>query len=105
MDWAKVMGRNQAADGTPVGAAHSNPILDTRQYKSCLVGTECSSDARTDHPKGENSVLEADSQVHRGTPKECEVGACDQRRDGDSVVEGRDQKGNEECSAGFRVPR
>jgi hypothetical protein len=31
--WAKVTGRKRAADGTPVGVAHSNPILDTREYK------------------------------------------------------------------------
>jgi hypothetical protein len=30
---AKVMGRKRASDGTPVGAAHSNPILDTHEYK------------------------------------------------------------------------
>jgi hypothetical protein len=30
---AKVTGRKRAADGTPVGVAHTNPILDTREYK------------------------------------------------------------------------
>jgi hypothetical protein len=30
---AKVMGRKRAADGTPVGVAHSSPILDTREYE------------------------------------------------------------------------
>jgi hypothetical protein len=30
---AKVTGRKRAADGTPVGVAHSNPILDTREYE------------------------------------------------------------------------
>jgi hypothetical protein len=30
---AKVMGRKHASDGTPVGVAHSNPILDTREYE------------------------------------------------------------------------
>jgi hypothetical protein len=30
---AKVTGRKRAVDGTPVGVAHSNPILDTREYK------------------------------------------------------------------------
>jgi hypothetical protein len=30
---AKVMGRKRAADGTPVGVAHSNPILDTYEYE------------------------------------------------------------------------
>jgi hypothetical protein len=29
----KVTGRKLAADGMPVAAAHSNPIVDTRQYK------------------------------------------------------------------------
>jgi hypothetical protein len=30
---AKVTGQKRAADGTPVGVAHSNPILDTREYE------------------------------------------------------------------------
>jgi hypothetical protein len=30
---AKVTGRKRAADGTPVGVVHSNPILDTRENK------------------------------------------------------------------------
>jgi hypothetical protein len=30
---AKVMGRKRAADGTPVGVTHSNPIMDTREYE------------------------------------------------------------------------
>jgi hypothetical protein len=29
----KVTGRKRAADGTPIGVAHSNPILDTREYE------------------------------------------------------------------------
>jgi hypothetical protein len=33
---AKVTGRKRAADGTPVGVAHSNPILDTREYEVCV---------------------------------------------------------------------
>jgi hypothetical protein len=31
--WAKVTGRKRASDGTPVGVAHSNPILDAREYE------------------------------------------------------------------------
>jgi hypothetical protein len=30
---AKVTGRKRAAEGTPVGVAHSNPILDTHEYE------------------------------------------------------------------------
>jgi hypothetical protein len=30
---AKVTGRKCASDGAPVGVAHSNPILDTREYE------------------------------------------------------------------------
>jgi hypothetical protein len=30
---AKVTGRKRASDGTPIGVAHSNPILDTREYE------------------------------------------------------------------------
>jgi hypothetical protein len=29
--WAKVTGRKRPADGTPVGVAHSNPILDAHE--------------------------------------------------------------------------
>jgi hypothetical protein len=40
---AKVMGRKRASDGTPVGVAHSNPILDTREYEVSLPdgSTDC----------------------------------------------------------------
>jgi hypothetical protein len=43
---AKVMGRKRAADGTPVGVVHSNPILDTREYEVPFPdrSTDCSAE-------------------------------------------------------------
>jgi hypothetical protein len=40
---AKVTGRTRAADGTPVGVAHSSPILDTCEYEVSFPGrsTDC----------------------------------------------------------------
>jgi hypothetical protein len=36
---AKVMGWKRASDGTPVRAAHSNPILDTHEYSNPILDT------------------------------------------------------------------
>jgi hypothetical protein len=31
--WAKGTGRKRAVDGTPIGVAHTNPVLDTHEYE------------------------------------------------------------------------
>jgi hypothetical protein len=41
----------------------------------------------------------------RGTPEECEASAHDQQEHGDQLLERCDREGDEECPAGFRIPR